>query len=290
MRSTSLYLILVLILLTALPACQPAAVQVCPTCPPPPTSLPPTTEPSPPPQPTAVPTLPLLGCSAQEGELEPFKVKDAAVGKEVEGAVLLPPCGAQPGLPVLLLMHGQATGIEVWQRLGLPALAGRLMASGEIPPFLIVLPREEYYLSDISTSPYGEAVIKTVLPWVRQKYAPCTRPECLALGGISRGAQWAASLGVAYWDKVGSVGAHSLPSAPYLEYYLRDLLARKNPPVKMPRFYLDSGDQDTNLQKAVEFENMLARLRIPHQWRISPGLHDEAYWSAHLEEYLRWYA
>ena len=39
-----------------------------------------------------------------------------------------------------------------------------------------------------------------------------------------------------------------------------------------------------------KFETQLTERGILHEWYINPGYHDEAYWSKHVEEYLKWYA
>jgi hypothetical protein len=62
------------------------------------------------------------------------------------------------------------------------------------------------------------------------------------------------------------------------------------PAGSMPRLYLDIGSDDGGLANALVLENMLTAADFPHEWHLNIGSHDEAYWSRHVEEYLRWYA
>jgi len=58
----------------------------------------------------------------------------------------------------------------------------------------------------------------------------------------------------------------------------------------VPRFWIDTGDSDRYRKSAKEFEELLTRRGVPHEWHLNEGAHEEAYWQAHLEDYLYWYA
>jgi hypothetical protein len=32
------------------------------------------------------------------------------------------------------------------------------------------------------------------------------------------------------------------------------------------------------------------QLNVPHEWYLFNGRHEEAYWSAHVQEYMEWYS
>ena len=53
---------------------------------------------------------------------------------------------------------------------------------------------------------------------------------------------------------------------------------------------IDMGVLDVNLDAANVFETRLTKYRIPHEWHIFLGTHNEEYWSAHVVDYLKWYA
>jgi enterochelin esterase-like enzyme len=43
------------------------------------------------------------------------------------------------------------------------------------------------------------------------------------------------------------------------------------------------------MDSAVWFEQLLDQRDIPHEWHLFSGYHAEAYWRAHMDQYLRWY-
>ena len=111
------------------------------------------------------------------------------------------------------------------------------------------------------------------------------------MGGLSRGAGWAVHLGLSRWELFGAIGAHSLPIFWADTYHIREWLDGI-PSRSLPRIYMDIGEKDRPaiLESAMWFEKLLTEKNIPHEWRLNLGYHEEAYWAAHVDEYLRWYA
>ena len=87
----------------------------------------------------------------------------------------------------------------------------------------------------------------------------------------------------------GAIGAHSpaifYSDATSLPLYLRDI-----PAEQLPRIYIDFGDADEQLQNNLDFKKLLDDYNIPYEWHENIGFHDETYWAAHVDAYLRWYA
>lgn len=260
------------------------------------TSFPATLEPNafytPSPTPLSTPTSGITPTSCTVGRVETYTIEPTPIGKPLRFRVYLPPCydsHATPGYPVLYLLHGQGSDETLWMDLGLPQLADQLMGRGQIPPFLIVMPYEEYALRDPQQSTFGQTIVENLIPWVEGHFAVCPGPSCRALGGISRGAGWAIHITIQHPDLFAAIGAHS--AAPFwgddLSLYYR---TTDYPPEQWPRFYFDSGAQDRYLEPAQAFVNRLSELGISHEWHLNPGAHDFTYWQNHLEDYLRWYA
>jgi enterochelin esterase-like enzyme len=109
------------------------------------------------------------------------------------------------------------------------------------------------------------------------------------VGGLSRGSSWALHFGLLYPDLFGAIGMHSpiifAQDGNVVEPWLNTI-----PPEKIPAIYIDISENDQDMDKARWLENLLTSKNIPHEWHLNAGFHDEAYWSAHVEEYLRWYA
>ena len=95
-------------------------------------------------------------------------------------------------------------------------------------------------------------------------------------------------VGFIYWGTFGAIGAHSLP--PFRgDYYRVPIWLKKIPLDQYPRIWMDIGVLDVNLDAANQFETRLTEYHVPHEWHIYSGTHNEDYWAAHVEDYLRWY-
>lgn len=242
-------------------------------------------------QPSPTPTS--LACWQEGGYFESGALETELLRQPLEFRVYLPPCYAEfpeQAYPTLYLIHGQSYTDDQWQRLGTGDIAGALIASGELPPFIMVMPRDRAW-SEPTEDKFGQAVVEVLLPWIETNYRAIPERQSRAVGGLSRGGAWALHLGITYTEFFGVVGMHSgfafHTDAPLLRTWLVS-----TPVEGMPRFYLDVADHDRPdiYDSAVWFEAMLTEYNIPHEWHIFTGYHEEAYWGAHVEQYLRWYA
>ena len=225
--------------------------------------------------------------------MEIHRLESDLLKDPLEYRVYLPPCYDQQlpeRYPVLYLIHGQSYNDEQWDRLGADETADKLVASGEIPPFIIVMPRDRNW-GQPDEDPFGQVLIDELIPLIDEQYRTMPDRRQRAVGGLSRGAGWALHLGLSEWELFGAFGAHSLATfwsdAPYIRTWLSEI-----PAEALPRIYLDVGDRDRPpiLAAAMRFEELLTQLNIPHEWYLFPGYHDEDYWAAHVEKYLRWYS
>jgi len=243
--------------------------------------------------PSPTESLEAPGCSSEEGRFEHGSLPSALLPEPMEFSVYLPTCYDQDRerrYPVLYLVHGQGFDHDQWDRLGVDENADRLIAAGEIPPFLVVLPRDRSWAQP-NEDLFGQALMEELVPHIDTAYR--THPERFyrAIGGLSRGAAWAVHLGLSQWQEFGAIGAHSLPvffrDAPKIRKWLEAI-----PVESLPRIYLDIGERDRpeTLESARWFENLLTEEGVPHEWHMFSGYHEESYWQAHVEQYLRWYA
>lgn len=243
------------------------------------------------PQPTSPPTP--LACWSQGGRFEQGSLRSDLLKLPMEYSVYLPPCyDQQPErrYPVLYMIHGMNYNHDQWDRLGADEAADALVAAGEVNPFIIVMPRDRSW-EQPEDDPFGQVLVDALIPFVDENYRTLPEREYRAIGGLSRGAGWAIHLGLSRWDLFGAFGGHSPPVFWSDTGRVRGWLAAI-PPDSMPRIYLDIGekDRDSILKSALWFENLLNEQGIPHEWYLFTGYHEEAYWSAHVKDYLRWYA
>ena len=237
-------------------------------------------------------TPPAAGCVEQRGRIEALELSDPSLIRPLLCQVYLPPCYSATlpeGYPVIILLHGQSMTEATWQELGIQETADQLIRNKEIPPFLIVMPREEYFLQEFKESEFDNALIEVLLPDIAERYNTSPYRACRAIGGISRGASWAMELGWTHWKEFGAIGAHSVPNASFSGSRLRTL-KESTPTNDLPRILIDIGESDRYFKGAQQLHILFDQMDVPHHWRVEAGAHNAAYWQAHLESYLRWYA
>ena len=97
--------------------------------------------------PTITSTATPLACWTQAGRIELGSLDTELLRLPLDYRVYLPPCyDQQPErrYPALYLIHGQNYNDDQWDRLGADETADRLVSTGELSPFLIIMPRDRY--------------------------------------------------------------------------------------------------------------------------------------------------
>ncbi len=254
----------------------------------------PTDVPTPNPSPTILPPSPTpLTCWQLGGTIEKKSIPSIWLSDTLTFRIYLPPCYqalSEQRFPVIYLLHGQTFTEDQWDRLGADEIADAGIAAGQLPAFILVMPLD----ADDTTPPpenrFGDAIIHELIPTIDREYRTLADRQFRAIGGISRGGNWAVHLGLQYWGFFGAIGAHSTPTfssdGPRV---IKEWLDRI-PPQELPRIFMDSGEDDIWLNYTFRFEELLNQENIPHEWHLFPGEHDEAYWAAHMKQYIYWYA
>jgi enterochelin esterase-like enzyme len=250
------------------------------------------------PSPTTEPTLSSAktgspddpGCGETGGRLQLASFFSPILQENLSYRIYLPPCydqAAEQAYPVVYLLHGLGYTQEQWARLGLVDQMDILIARQEAPPFIIIMPQESRF-EPPQTSLFGEAVVVDLVPWVDAHYRTLPEAAYRAVGGISRGGAWAVRIGLTHYQVFSKVGAHSLPlfdaDGGNIHTWLTTL-GRED----YPSFYIDIGRDDAERENTRAFADLLDSFSVPHEWYLFNGEHSEAYWAAHLDEYLKWY-
>lgn len=272
------------LLATALAACGGPSIQPAPaTASPRATSI--TSDPpSPPaPPPTIRADTPTPSCMQLGGRIEVGQAEDTS-GKLLTYRVYTPPCfDAGARIPLLILFHGLTSTDKQWGELGVGVRADELIRARQVPPFLILMPREDTGL-DLES-----AVMDTLMPLVEGTYNAGGDRSRRSIGGLSRGAGWALRIGLKHPDLFGAIGMDSpailSPDLYYLPAWTQAIL-----PSQMPRLSIDIGRDDTLLPATRDLASRLDSLNVKYDWHLNPGEHTPSYWADHMAEYLRWYA
>jgi len=234
---------------------------------------------------TLAPTLAPTVCAERKGIVIADKLDSELLNYPIELQVYLPPCYEDregESYPVLYLLHGQEMNEKTWGEIGAGATADSLINSGDIPPLLIVMPRER------KDDRFGGALANDILPYVDSHYRTLADRDHRALGGMSRGAGWALQVGLQNPGLFSALGLHSLAIFYADETEVSGWL-NKLPTDLTPRFYIDIGDNDSLIVSADWLDQALTRRNIAHNYHLNPGSHTRPYWAKHLPDYLRWY-
>ena len=279
-------LIVLLVLLTTLPtACSLESSSGTSVVTPSPAVI----APSPSPTYTPSPTVPV--CRDQTGGVKDFEVPSKLLSAPLAVKVYTPPCYDEKSTyPVLFLLHGQTYSNDQWVRLGVVEKADQMIASHEINPMIIVMPYEVSSMTDPNTSKFDQVVANELVPWVDENYATCGSRACRAIGGLSRGGNWAVRIGFSNQKLFSIIGAHSTPLFFGDQTRLTTWVNGLPSPDDTPMVYMDMGKSDENRNEIVQFEQVLSQLGVEHEFYQFTGYHDETYWSEHVGEYLRWYS
>lgn len=238
------------------------------------------------------PSPTLIKCTQSRGHFDYQQIQTSLMTHPLQFRVYLPACYGNDEdrrYPVLYLLHGQSFNDDQWDRLGADEAMDELIASGEIQPFILVLPQESNYMITQWQSKYGQALAAELVVWVDAHYQTCTDRVCRAIGGLSRGAGWAMRIGLMEWETFSAIGAHSF--APFRgDFNAVPLWIKDIPDGKLPRIWIDVGNRDFIADAAKVWKNRLDDYQVPHEWHVFPGSHTEKYWSDNVTTYLRWYA
>jgi enterochelin esterase-like enzyme len=228
-------------------------------------------------------------CLLENGITQRVQFYSDTLQDYMTATIYLPPCydpGKSEGYPVIYLLSGQGMDDTFWPSIGVTDLATQMIRNGS-SPFLMVFPYESNYLISVEDSPFGNAIIDDLIPWVDTNYNACQERQCREIGGISRGGGWAMHLALTNLDEFCAVGVHSFA------YYSTDLdLSRTlaaDPTTIFPQIYIDRGDTDYLAGSIDLFEQNLTLLGIDHVYQVNPGAHSDDYWQSQVGIYLAWY-
>ncbi|HEY6642828.1 MAG TPA: alpha/beta hydrolase family protein [Povalibacter sp.] len=214
---------------------------------------------------------------------------------------------SQRRYPVLYLLHGNAQKAYDWVSSGhIQQTADRLIASGAMPPAIIVIPEAGTTWYVDRKERMETAVMQDLLPQIQRQFRALDRREGRVIAGLSMGGFGAARFALKYPEMfaaagllspaiyaneppedssarlVGVFGAQQFDPQIWRELNYTALwpayLSRKTP-VPM---YINSGDDDRFYIEgaAVEFYTLLRRSGQPAELRIVEGGHEWEVWES----------
>jgi len=235
-------------------------------------------------------------CAETQGQVMDAYFKSDLVGRQQHYFIYLPPCydaRSEVRYPVVYLLHGIPMDEHHWLDEGLVEAADKLFGSGELPPFLIVLPHGDYALYTATSGgdkSFEGVFVSELIPAIDKRFRTLADPEHRAIGGISRGGVWALEIAFKNPELFSAVGGHSPALAVNRATDSYDpMVLAKSAPIDDLRIFLDAGDRDWTRTETQALSKLLAGRYIPHTYTIGKGDHDYPYWATQVEAYLRFY-
>jgi S-formylglutathione hydrolase FrmB len=231
-----------------------------------------------------------------------------ALRRRADVTLYLPPAPADRPLPLLILMHGVYGSHWNWWAMGnLPAIAGEMLAAGEIVPIAVAMPSDGLW-SDGSgyvahKSFDAEAWIIDDVPACVCGFFPQIQTSKVFLAGLSMGGFGALRIGAKHASRVAGISAHSAVTSladlrQFIQNPIEDDLAAGKRDVDffywmrrnrshLPPIRFDCGTDDSLLASNRALHTALLRARIPHEYEEHPGGHDWPYWQQQVRATLR---
>jgi len=230
--------------------------------------------------------------------------------------VYTPPDYDDPGsasrrYPSIYLLHGWPGSEGNWPGMGRATVtADSLIASGRIPPVVLVFPngdgsgllgRSLYMDAYDGSSNMEQFVTRRLVAWVDSTFRTQATPERRAVVGLSDGGTAAINLVLLHPDVFGACGSHSADLRLRKGFGMGGVLGPEPGATRMleshspldygpellplaghPVIYFDCGAADESAGENREFDELLSRLGVTHDYHEFPGTHDWKYWRAHL--------
>lgn len=244
------------------------------------------------------------GTETRGAAVETLTVDSEAVPGEHPVSVVVPDGADQDsGRPLLVFLHGRSGDSRSYT--DEEDFFAALEAQGERAP-VVAFPDggDSSYWHDRADGAWGKYLIEEVVPEIADRFGTADRK--VAIGGISMGGFGALNLAAQHPGLFCAAGGHS----PALfqsggesaagafddaaDFDRNDVIstARQDPgafagtPV-----WLDAGERDPFVPGVSAMRDALtangADVTVKSEWR---GGHDDGYWNAHWDEYLRFYA
>ena len=235
-------------------------------------------------------------CTDTHGTLKDGFFQSKTLGRRQHYYIYLPPCyddGQDTRYPVIYLLHGIPMDERHWLDEGVVKVADRLIGSGELPPFLMVMPHGDnsiYTDTSGGDKSFESVFVNDLVPFVESTYRTLTDAAHRSIGGISRGGVWALEIAFTHPEMFNSVGGHSPAlSVNRASSDFDPLVLAKSASIDNLRIFLDAGDTDWTRYATLDLSKALDDRYIPHTFTIGTGTHDYPYWASQVEAYLKFY-
>jgi enterochelin esterase-like enzyme len=241
-------------------------------------------------QPAASPTLalPVQTDCQQTGTVAYERVDSPVQGFPYDFGVYLPPCydnHPDQRYPLLYLVPGRSSAPATWfEGAGAVATADRMIAAGEIPPFLMVA------TSNTDSDAFAEAIQDDLMPYIERTYRAMPDRQHRTVAGGSLGGIAAYRIVFSHPERYAALGIFGSGLVAGEEPRAQAWLAAI-PAADKPRVFFNCGFQDDYmLSRARVLIAMLDQYGITHTEIFTDGVHAYSYWAGQVPDFFRWMA
>jgi len=253
-------------------------------------------------------------------------VKSSILKEDIKFSIYLPAGyeNSNRSYPVVYLLHGRTDDHTAWIQFGeMQKIVDEAISSGKIAPAIIVMPDAKltFYMNDADGNyRYEDYFIRELIPFIEKNYRCRSKKEYRGVAGLSMGGFGSLLYSIKYPDMFAACSALSaavrtdeeiitMPDEQYdnqfaaimggtkkgkdriTDFYNKNsiLYLVKNMPENQKnsvRFYLDCGDNDFLYKGNIALHTLMSDLNIPHEFRVSDGVHEWEYWRTGLSDAL----
>ncbi|WP_020526626.1 alpha/beta hydrolase [Flexithrix dorotheae] len=258
--------------------------------------------------------------------IEKQKHSSSILGYDVNYSVYLPADydHSERSYPVVYLLHGYTDNETAWVQFGeVDRTADQAIASGEIPPMIIIMPDGgvTFYINDHKgKEKWEDMFVEEFIPSIEKKFRIRSKKEFRGIAGLSMGGYGSAIMAMKHPDMFAAAAPFSaafFPSEDFAkmpkENYDRTFaklfgeglegedrinahfkanspfeVAKNNTEaIKKVKWYIDCGDDDFLYKGNDQMHSLLRDLEIQHEYRVRDGAHTWSYWRTHIIKGLK---
>ena len=245
-------------------------------------------------------------------------IKSTILNEDVHYTIYLPSDynTSERAYPVTYLLHGYGDADDGWVQFGeINRLADEAIATGKIPPMIIVTPDgfQSFYINSADgKTNYEDFFIKELIPHIEKNYKIKAERKYRGIAGLSMGGYGSLILSLKHPDLFVACAPLSaavwsdeevmtMPDGMYNTYFGKPVGANlkgkdrltpswyTNSPFAIiekktkeelseVRYWIDCGDDDFLTISNAQLHITLTKKQVPHEFRMREGAHNWTYW------------
>lgn len=188
--------------------------------------------------------------------------------------------------PVLYLLHGAGDNERGWSTVGRAnVILDNLIAEKKAVPMIVVMPDGHAPGVEGVENPFGEDLVKVIIPFVENNYRVSKGSRFRALAGLSMGGFQTLDIGLRHSDLFNWIGVFSAGINESYENTHRAFLDSANE--KLDLFWVAIGKTDFLWERNERLLKLLRNKGVLHTSVTSEGGHTWKNWRSYLHEFAQ---